>query len=81
LNLFTNEGEISWFDFAREIHSQARALGILKRDCEVKPCTSADFPSKVKRPAYSVLDKTKIKKALEVEIPDWKESLMRFLYA
>jgi dTDP-4-dehydrorhamnose reductase len=58
---FTNEGEITWFNFAREIHTQARKLGILKKDCEVNSCTSADFPAKVICPAYSVLDKTKIK--------------------
>ena len=76
---FTNEGEITWFDFAREIYTQARALGLLEKDCEVKPCTSADFPAKVKRPIYSVLDKSKIKEALGVTIPLWDESLGRFL--
>jgi dTDP-4-dehydrorhamnose reductase len=76
---FTNEGEITWFDFAREIHAQARKLGILKKDCEVKPCTSADFPAKVKRPAYSVLDKNKIKTTMRIEIPTWDKSLKEFL--
>jgi len=76
---FTNEGEITWFDFAREIHTLARKLGILKKDCEIKPCTSADFPAKVKRPAYSVLDKSKIKTALGIEVPAWDKSLKEFL--
>ena len=76
---FTNEGDISWYDFAREIQAQGRALGILTRDCEVAPCTSAEFPAKVQRPAYSVLDKTKIKQALGIPIPAWDESLGKFL--
>ena len=76
---FTNEAEITWFDFAREIYTQAKALGILAKDCEVKSCTSAEFPAKVKRPAYSVLDKTKIKNILGIMIPAWNESLYKFL--
>ena len=75
---YTNEGEITWFDFAKEIYSQGRSFGILSRDCKVMPCTSADFPAKVRRPAYSVLDKTKIKKTLEITIPAWDESLKEF---
>jgi dTDP-4-dehydrorhamnose reductase len=76
---FTNEGNIAWFDFARKIYSKARSLGILNKDCEVKPCTSAGFPAKVTRPAYSVLDKSKIKKTLGIEIPDWESSLNKYL--
>jgi len=76
---FTNEDEISWFDFAREIYNQGRALGILTKDCDVMPCTSSEFPAKVKRPAYSVLDKNKIKAALEINIPTWEKSLKEFL--
>jgi dTDP-4-dehydrorhamnose reductase len=78
---YTNEGNITWFDFAREIYGRGRKLGILTRDCAVKPCTSAEYPSKVKRPAYSVLDKTKIKAALGLEIPPWDRSLERALKA
>jgi len=78
---FTNEGEISWFDFAREIYVQGRALGILTKDCDVMPCTSSEFPAKVKRPAYSVLNKNKIKTALEINIPTWEKSLKEFLKA
>jgi dTDP-4-dehydrorhamnose reductase len=74
---YTDEGNISWYDFAREIYRLGRELGIITKDCEVKPCTSAEFPSKVTRPAYSVLDKAKINKALSV--PSWTESLQSFL--
>ena len=76
---YTNEGEITWFDFAKEIYKQGRALGILSNNCEVKPCTSTDFPAKVKRPSYSVLDKLKIKSSLNLNIPAWDESLSCFL--
>ncbi|MDR2729726.1 MAG: dTDP-4-dehydrorhamnose reductase [Treponema sp.] len=76
---FTNEGNITWFDFAQEIYKQGRELGLIKKDCAVKPCTSAEFPAKVKRPAFSVLDKRKIKTALEIEIPAWDKSLRKFL--
>jgi len=78
---FTNEGQITWFDFARKIYEQGRAQGILTKDCEVKSCTSAEFPAKVTRPAYSVLDKSKIKRALGITIPPWDESLRKFLEA
>jgi len=75
---FTNEGIISWFDFAKEIYKQGREQGRITKECSVKPCTSAEYPAKVKRPAYSVLDKSKIKTALEIEIPAWDKSLKEF---
>jgi dTDP-4-dehydrorhamnose reductase len=76
---FTNEGEISWFDFAREIYAQGRAMGILTNECDIMPCTSEEYPAKVKRPAYSVLDKSKIKTMLGINIPVWEKSLNEFL--
>ncbi|AEF80192.1 dTDP-4-dehydrorhamnose reductase [Leadbettera azotonutricia] len=76
---YTNEGSITWFDFAQEIYGQGRKLGLIRKDCEVKPCASAEFPAKVTRPAYSVLDKGKIKAALGIEIPEWQTSLERYL--
>jgi len=76
---YTNEGEITWYDFAREIYKQAKAAGILTKDCDVKPCTSADFPAKVTRPAYSVLNKAKIKNALGINIPVWNDSLKKVI--
>ncbi len=71
---FSNEGVCSWYDFALEIASMSGNAG-----CKVLPCHSDEFPSKVKRPNYSVLDKTKIKKHLNIEIPHWKESLAKCL--
>jgi dTDP-4-dehydrorhamnose reductase len=76
---YTNEGSITWFDFACRIYEQGRRLGLLDRECSVKPCTSAEFPARVKRPAYSVLDKAKICAALGIDIPAWDESLGNYL--
>jgi dTDP-4-dehydrorhamnose reductase len=76
---YTNEGDTTWFDFARTIYEKGRALGLLTKDCEIKPCTSAEYPQKVKRPAYSVLDKSRIRNELCVAIPTWQESLDKFL--
>ena len=71
---FSNEGVCSWFDFARQIASMAGHT-----DCDIRPCHSDEFPSKVHRPAYSVLDKTKIKKTFGVRVPYWTDSLRRCL--
>jgi len=68
---FSNEGVCSWYDFAVEI---ARAAGHDR--CDIRPCRSSEFPSKVTRPAYSVLDKTKIKTVFNVEIPHWRDSML-----
>jgi len=76
---YTNEGNISWFDFAQEIYRQGRELGRISKDCAVLPCSSAEYPAKVKRPAYSALDKSKIKAALGLDIPAWDKSLKEFL--
>ena len=78
---YTNEGNITWFDFAKEIFRQGRELGRISKDCIVKPCTSAEYPAKVTRPAYSVLDKTKIKTTLKIDIPAWDKSLKEYLKA
>ena len=68
---FSNEGVISWYDFAKEI------CELSGNTCDIQPCHSDEFPSKVKRPSYSVLDKTKIKNKLNITIPHWKESLKK----
>lgn len=67
---FSNEGVCSWYDFAVEI---AAAAG--NTDCRIEPCHSSEFPSPVTRPPYSVLDKTKIKKTFDIDIPHWRESM------
>ena len=67
---YSNEGVTSWFDFTKVIAEMAG-----NTNCDIQPCTSAEFPSPVKRPAYSVLDKTKIKQTFGVEVPYWMDSL------
>ena len=67
---FSNEGVCSWFDFTKKIAELAGST-----DCDILPCHSDEFPSPVKRPAYSVLDKTKIKQAFGVNVPYWTDSL------
>ena len=69
---YSNEGVCSWFDFTKMI---AEYSGNTK--CNIKPCHSDEFPSKVKRPAYSVLDKTKIKETFGINIPYWTDSLKK----
>ena len=67
---FSNEGVCSWYDFTKTI---AEISGNTK--CDILPCHSDEFPSSVKRPAYSVLDKSKIKEVFGFKIPYWAESL------
>lgn len=68
---FSDEGVCSWYDLA---HETARLAGTPGR---VLPCHSDEFPSKVKRPVFSVLDKSKFKSAFRQEIPYWRDSLAR----
>jgi dTDP-4-dehydrorhamnose reductase len=70
---FSNEGVCSWYDFAMEIRNH------LNLQCEIRPIESKDFPTKAPRPHYSVLNKEKIKSALQVDIPYWKDSLTEML--
>lgn len=67
---YSNEGVCSWFDFTKMIAEYADHTG-----CDIQPCHSDEFPSKVVRPSYSVLDKTKIKKTFGVAVPYWTDSL------
>ena len=69
---YSNEGICSWYEFAKAI---AELYGTT--ECDIQPCTSAEFPSVVKRPAYSVLDKGKIKATFGVDVPFWRDSLVR----
>lgn len=75
----TDLGEITWFDFAKEIFAQGVERGLVtNRGCAVNPCTTEEYPTPAKRPAYSVLDKTKVQRTLGITLPDWRESLARF---
>ena len=67
---YSNEGVCSWYDFTKMIASLAG-----NASCIIRPCHSDEFPSKVVRPSYSVLDKTKFKETFGLEIPYWVDSL------
>ena len=67
---FSNEGVCSWFDFTKMIAEYSGNTG-----CVIQPCHSHEFPSPVKRPAFSVLDKTKIKETFDIVVPYWIDSL------
>lgn len=69
---FSNEGVCSWYDFTKMIALLAGHTG-----CDIEPCHSDEYPSPVTRPAYSVLDKTKIKETFGVKIPYWLDSLKK----
>lgn len=69
---YSNEGVCSWFDFTKTI---AEIAG--NTSCDIQPCHSDEFPSPVKRPAYSVLDKTKFKTTFGLCVPYWTDSLKR----
>lgn len=67
---YSNEGVCSWFDFTKLI---AEISGNIS--CDIQPCHSDEFPSPVKRPAFSVLDKTKVKETFGISVPYWTDSL------
>lgn len=71
---YSNEGVCSWYDFTKMIAEYAGHTA-----CDIQPCHSNEFPSKVVRPSYSVLDKTKIKNTFGIRIPYWTDSLKRCL--
>ena len=71
---YSDEGVCSWYDFAKMI---AEYSG--HRDCRIFPCHSSEYPSKVRRPSYSVLDKTKIRNTFGLSIPYWTDSLRQCL--
>lgn len=75
---YSNLGVCSWYDFTQMIQHIANELvgvDVPQRKCKIMPCLSSQYPSPVKRPAYSVLDKSKIQDAFNLEIPYWTDSL------
>ena len=76
---YSNEGNISWYDFACEIYKQGKELNLIKSNCNILPCDSSEFPQKAKRPSFSLLNKEKIKQNFDLSIPEWKESLSCYL--
>jgi dTDP-4-dehydrorhamnose reductase len=71
---YSNEGVCSWYDFALEI------IKIAGLKCRVNPIETKDYPLPAKRPAYSVLNKTKIKETFGLQIPNWKDGLERCMH-
>ena len=71
---YSNEGVCSWYDFTKMIAQYSGNTG-----CDIRPCHSDEFPSPVKRPSYSVLDKTKIKSVFGIQVPYWTDSLQKCL--
>ena len=69
---YSNEGVCSWYDFTKLI---AEIAG--NKECDIQPCHSDEFPSPVKRPAFSVLDKTKVKETFGIKVPYWVDSLRK----
>lgn len=83
---FSNEGVCSWYDFTKMIQRIAVEIGYydslpkqgdLEGLCDIQPCHSDEFPSPVKRPAFSVLDKTKVKDKFGIRVPYWTDSLRK----
>ena len=70
---YSDEGAVSWYDFAQAIRE------LSGYDCRVVPCLTGEYPTKARRPHYSVLDKSAIKRAYRLEIPYWRDSLARCL--
>lgn len=68
---FSDEGVASWYDFAVEIAAAAR-----RDKCQIIPCRTSEYPTRARRPAYSVLDKSLFRKTFGIEIPHWRESML-----
>jgi dTDP-4-dehydrorhamnose reductase len=78
---YSDAGVASWYDFAAAIQDEALGLGLLENAARLTPITTADFPTPAKRPAFSVLDKTKSWVALGQISPHWRSNLRHMLKA
>lgn len=75
----TDLGETTWFEFTQKIYEYGKKFGRITQDCTINPCTTEEYPTPAKRPAYSVLSKDKIQKALKIKLPRWEDSLEHFM--
>ena len=75
----SDEGDTTWYDFACEIYKLGKKYKRITQDCTVTPCATSEYPTKATRPAYSVLSKAKITRELGIKLPNWKDSLERFI--
>jgi len=71
---FSNLGETTWYGFAKEIYNQSIRLGLIDTKCEITSITTGDYPTRTKRPEYSVLNKNKIQQSMKIAIPRWESS-------
>ena len=76
---FSNEGEISWFEFAEAIMDIAVAFGLIDRKIKLKKITTDEYPTIAKRPSYSMMNKDKVRNTFNINIPTWKQQLTVFL--
>ncbi len=76
---YSDEGVASWYDFAEAIVEEAKVAGVKLRCSSIEPILTSEYPAPAKRPAYSVLDKKKVKTAFGVAIPHWRRSLREMI--
>ncbi|MFH0974615.1 MAG: dTDP-4-dehydrorhamnose reductase [Spirochaetota bacterium] len=76
---FTNSGRTNWYQFTLEIFNQAKERGLLKKEVNIIPITTAGYPTKARRPEYSYMSKDKVKKTFGVTLRPWQESLQEFI--
>ena len=76
---FTNLGQTDWHSFAKEIYRLGKKYGRITSECQVNGCSTEEYGAKVQRPAWSVLSKDKIRKELKIKIPEWQQSLEKFI--
>ena len=75
---YSNEGKINWYDFAEKIYEIGKQKKLINSDCNIKACSSSEFPTKATRPNYSLLSKEKVKTTFQIPVPQWEESLSSF---
>lgn len=76
---FTNMGETTWYEFTQKIYDFGKKYGRITQNCTINPCSTAEYQTIAKRPAYSVLSKEKICTGLKIKIPSWESSLEKFI--
>lgn len=76
---YSDEGEISWFDFAVQIQEYAHNLGLISKKIKINPIKTSQYPTSAKRPKFSKLDKTKVKRNLKFSVLDWKINLIKYI--
>ena len=76
---FTNLGETNWFEFAQQIQRSGLKYNQLEKESPLSPCSTSEYTTPASRPAYSVLDKSKISSVLDWTIPRWQQSLETFI--